>query len=343
MDWPKLFVTYGPYALVPFLVFVALKRAKPTPEMDAKDKTFYRIISGIVWFFIFALVAMVAIVYLKFDLPARLPPAEVAIYGTIEGLKDPEFVTSNSDPVFFRRKYQGVNHYMYEWRVITDKKLSEGKEVSFDLSDQRSQHAVYPLTIKQSFYDSPLKMQYKVTKEIPRTSPYSGIQTTVREGILVLMINGKEEPLPTEKASREIVNPPATHGLAYAQAAVSIGDIESALLSNDPIVRRNGRTALAALGRQGAPYINAVLTHKESSYRLTLGVIVALNKMNAADREAISKDAKNEIVRIAGAAGTGANLRGEQDPTMRKEAQKYVNSVGLGDASAEHAPAKKSH
>ena len=113
---------------------------------------------------------------------------------------------------------------------------------------------------------------------------------------------------------------------AYAQAAqtaqapFSVRDLAIGLESPDAIVRRKTREHLANLDQATAlPWIDEVLKDPKSSYRLKLGVIVALNNMPKLSKESLEPSTISAI----------QSAVGHPDATLRNEAVNFLNRYNL--------------
>ncbi len=301
--WPKLLMTYGPFALIVFMVYVVVKKAKPTPNAAGAVKILDLCVYGGAWAFVFFLGVRIVQVWIKLNIPTTQ-----VISGTIRGLQDPESVWSDPDsPLFVKRVYkdqtQERGHYDYAWRIITAKKQVD--PVTFTFQDKSGNAKTYRLDIKDAFYGSPVNIDY-------HRGP----------GTLVLREGAKEQPLPVMQIALNPVEPSRLIGIVYAQSESSIGDIGRALASDDPFIRRSARDDLAKQGTQAIPYISSALTRTGSPYRTKLGVITALNKMNPPEARGISNEAKHAVLQLA---------MTEQDQTLRAAAIGYMGSIVSND------------
>ena len=77
-DWPKLLLTYGPFALIVFIVYVVLKRAKPTPQAPGPERKVQLSVYVGAWALVFSLAIVIVLVWWKLNLPAQ-----AVISGTI--------------------------------------------------------------------------------------------------------------------------------------------------------------------------------------------------------------------------------------------------------------------
>ena len=100
----------------------------------------------------------------------------------------------------------------------------------------------------------------------------------------------------------------------YAQDQSTMTSLFGRLESYDPLVRRDARDELAKRGPAALPDIEKVLVSNKSSYRLRLGIIVALNKMQGLKADSLSSEAYGAIVRA----------QNDPDPTLSDEASRFV-------------------
>ena len=295
---PKLLLTYGPFALIVFIVYVVLNRAKPTAHAPGPERTVQLGVYVGAWALVFFLAIVIVQVWEKLNLPT-----EEVISGTIRGLQGESVWSDPGSPLFLRRVYKDQTyepgHYDYEWRIITEKKQVE--PVFFDFQDKSGKSKTYRLDIEESFYHNRIDIDY-------RRGP----------GILVRKEGAKEEALPVVQSALQQNKPSQRVSVVYAQSIPSSSDISQALESDDPIIRRNVRDALVQQGRQAIPYISTALTSKDSSYRIKLGVITALNKMKRPDGRALSDEAKLAVLQVA---------MTDQDQSLRAAALEYIGSI----------------
>jgi hypothetical protein len=301
---PKLLFTYGPFALIVFVVYkVIIVIKRPPAGSSQAEKNVYLAIYTAAWALVFFLAIVIVQVWKKMNLPA-----EAVISGTIRNLKDPESVWSEpNSPLFVRRVYRDQTHepgqYDYEWRIVTVNKSLE--PVEFDLQDKPNHSKTYRLDLKESYYHNEVHIVYHRDR-----------------GILVLKEGAKEEPLPVVEAALKHPEPPLITSLVYAQSEPSVGDISRALTSDDPIIRRSAAEVLAQQGMRAIPTISSALTSKDASYRTKLGVIAALDKMKRPDAKGISDEAKRAVLQLA---------MTEQDQTLRAAALEYIGSIMSDD------------
>jgi hypothetical protein len=96
----------------------------------------------------------------------------------------------------------------------------------------------------------------------------------------------------------------------------------SRLGSPDPIIRRDARTDLASLNRDGLPYIENVLSDPNSPSKVRLGVVAALNQMRD-PHVAELLSAQSLVVLLRGI--------GASDNDYRSETRKFVQQRASWD------------
>lgn len=305
-SWIKLLYTYGPFALLVFFVFVAERKArtalKETSEASLGTRRTLLGIYGATWGAIFGLVVFAMIVWYQINLPS-----ETSMYGTFGKLEGSETVASDTDKLFLHRNYEdGKGRFHYEWRLITPRKLPDSAKVrlTFDRSQPQSEWVRdYELTVRSSFYDSEVRLVFDREHEK-----------------LLLKHDGKEEELvPLNKLAAVDSRQARSFliGTAYAQGPFSASEFTKRLESNDPIIRRDARKDLAAQGQAALPWIQAVLTDGQSSYRLRLGIIVAMNQMSDLPTHQLSQAVIDAI----------ADASVHPDPTLRAEASRLLKKI----------------
>ena len=298
--WVKLLYTYGPFALAVLLLLVAENKARRAwRAAPTNEKKVLVAVYCATWLAFFAVGLFAMYAWKRINLPR-----EFTIHGTLRGKPSftSEMVTSDSG-LYVRRVYD-AGGFHYEWRIITERRLPDnsGFVVVFDAGSQtHEQGAQYQLTILPGFYDSTVNIVYDRGR-----------------GRLMLQYGGKESDLPSSPLfGRLKPRRRAFVSIAYAQEPFVPERFRQRLESDDPIVRRDGRTALAKQGSSALPWIDSVLAAAGSSYRLRLGVIVALNQM-AGSVPALSSGARLAVTRAAQ----------DVDPTLSAEARKLKCRLG---------------
>lgn len=294
-NWAKLLYTYGPFALLFLFVFVIERKSRSA----LSDKGIPRRISVPVyllnWCTIFVLCGAVTYFWAVLNLPH-----EITIQGTIENLKNNESFFSDSDDLWLQRNYRSPGSY--QWRLITSQKLPDGTKESFTIQTPEDRAFKYEVPVQTTFYGSRVRLRYE--------------RNTRR---LLLDNGGKHEELePSEElSSLPRYSPPSLLSIVYAQSEPSLDEIFSRLESDDPIIRRDARRDLGAQGRAALPQMERVLQDPKSSYRLQLGVLVALNLMQ---NVTVSQETS---VAIAALYEKYRN----SDPVLSSEAERFLHNL----------------
>jgi len=274
--WAKLLFTYGPNALLMFLVFVILARVysawRKSDKNNKREQTFFLGLYGLTWVFIFGVAIYSVYAWYQINLAHR-----PQITGTVESLSNVETLGTTFADLYLHKNPKGGGYSDYDLLLINkDKKWSDGAKVKFTIQTPRpnSQDGNLfecELTIQSDFYDA-------------------GVVLRRRPDKLLLVRNGQEEPLQcvllpeNAQPTAALIEPswelfPTAHAQS-AQQPFSSYDFTVGLESPDAIVRRKTRYDLALQDQSVAvPWIDTVLNDKTSSYRLRLGVLVALNNM----------------------------------------------------------------
>lgn len=298
--WVKLLYTYGPFALLVVFLFVAEKKARDSwKAAPAKDKHLCAMIYSCNWFVIFGLVVFAGYAWYQINFLS-----EATIRGSLGTLEGSETVASDTANLFLHRIYgDRKGHFRYEWRLISSKRLADGAKIVFtlDRSTNESEWVKdYELTMRSSFYQEDVPIFYDR-----------------RSDKLVVKHGSKVEELPAvEKISAAQPAKVATPliKMAYASETFSPSEFSGRLQSNDPIIRRDARTDLANRGAAAFPWIQQVLADTNSSYRIRLGVISALNQMRGKSVDALSP------ATIEGIIDSSAH----PDATLRAEARRFL-------------------
>jgi hypothetical protein len=317
--WVKILYTYGPFAILVFLVFVTERKSRVAMKEASPDekKTFIGIYI-LNWAAIFGLVVFSVYAWGQINLDK-----EATLRGTIENLSGSENVTTanSSASLYVLRNYVKGGVVAYEWRLVTRRRLSDGEKINivFDPDPNHDGNCTRnELTIRSDFYDA------------------DGIQLLYNRELNKLFIRhgGKEEELPQSKlgqiTSRREPGRSFFTTVVYAQDSFT-ADMRDAftrsLESPDPIIRRNARADLANQGTAAVPWMESVLYDPKNSYRLRLGVIVALNHIQNLQAETL----KPSTVAAIKSAIT------DPDEALSSEAKIFLDKYGpalAGNASA---------
>jgi len=277
--WAKILYTYGPFALLIFLVFVierVIRSAWRQREKDNKrEQAVFLSLYAISWLVILGVAIYCVYVWKRINLDRR-----PQIAGTIESLPNVEVLGTTFADLYLHKNPKGGGYSDYDLLLVNkDKRWNDGAKVRLTIQTPRpnSQDGdlyEYELPIYSDYYDS-------------------GVILRRREGKLFLDHNGQEIELKGWRLSEnaqptaELIEPewelfPTAHAQAaqMAQRPFSPYEFTIGLESGDAIVRRKTRYELSLQDQSVAvPWIDSVLQDPKSSYRLRLGVLVALNNM----------------------------------------------------------------
>jgi hypothetical protein len=306
--WAKTLFTYGPFAILVFLVFVAERKLwKKMKDGPSKERRPLLLLYVANWLVIFGLVVFSVYAWKKMNLDNR-----PQIRGTIEDVSDSEILSSRFEDLYLHRIRQDNDVYSnYEWLLVNkEKPFVEGETIVFTIDRSTPNSEVvydYDLPIQANFYN--VKVQLRRDKDD-------------------LYLTGQGKPL--AKRSKTIEAPSETttrvapllglfDTVAYAQTQsqkpFSVNDLAIGLDSPDALVRRETRADLANLDQGTAlPWIDKVLQDQKSSYRLKLGVIVALNNMSGLRGESLTPSTISGI----------QSALSDPDFTLRNEALKLA-------------------
>jgi hypothetical protein len=306
--WVKTLFTYGPFAILVFLVVVAERKLwtkmKDAPPDERKPLLRLYVAN---WLVIFGLVVFSVYAWKKMNLDNR-----PQIRGTIEDVSDSEILSTRFEDLYLHRIRQDNDVYSnYEWLLVNkEKPFVEGETIVFTIDRSTTNSEVvydYDLPIQADFYN--VKVQLRRDKDD-------------------LYLTGQGKPLAKRSKTIETASETTTRvaplpGLfdtvAYAQTQsqkpLSVNDLAIGLDSPDALVRRDTRADLANLDQGTAlPWIDKVLQDQKSSYRLKLGVIVALNNMSGLRGESLAPSTVSVI----------QSVLSDPDFTLRNEALKLA-------------------
>ena len=265
--WVKLLYTYGPFAILIFFVFVTERKtraAKNEAKRDEKSKML--LLYMLNWIVIFGLVCFSLYAWSRMNLSE-----EAEIKGHIANLTGKE-VASTRRPasLFLNRDYLGAGRADYLWRLVAPKRFNDGDRVTivFDPGLGESFVTDNELTIRSSFYERDVGISYNRETNKLYVVEEGGKLTELPQSHQVFA--SQPEPEPTWNFFSTV---------AYAQGGFNGEAFAASLESPDPVIRRNARSDLAKQGGAAIPWINNVLSNSGTSYRLKVGIIVALNRM----------------------------------------------------------------
>jgi hypothetical protein len=313
--WVKILYTYGPFAILVFLVFVTERKSRTAMKEAAPSKE--KLLTGIYafnWLIIFGVVIYSVIAWKQINIDR--PPE---IRGMIENISNSEVLSSNVADLYLHRVRQDNDLYSnYEWLLVNREKREDGEAIVFTIDGSK------PESEKIFDYELPIRPDF-----------YAG-KVYIRRDKDDLYLRDQAQPLPKRKkiiGSPPTTTPTTTTKLrqflefftttAYAQtaqAAFSVSDFAIGLESPDAIVRRKTREDLANFDQATAlSWIDDVLQDQTRSYRLKLGVLVALNNMPNLRRESLKPAT---IAAIQSAVGA-------PDPSLRSEALSLARRYDL--------------
>ena len=247
MNWIKLLATYGPNAILVFLVFITERKIRTAMrEEPASEKKKLVAVYILNWFLIFGVVIFAVYAWKRLYLDQK-----AEIRGTMLNLSAVETLSSNSVDLYQIKKEKGKWHSIYDcyWRMVTeDKPWEEGAKIRFTLQVPKPNSRdddlyEYELPFETDFYYQPVSLIRKQGKVfLDRNGQEKEIPGTLLPG----------NTLPTE-AQRK--HPSEIFPVAYAQTEqqnFSAYDFTLGLESPDAIVRRKvatGECLPASCGR----------------------------------------------------------------------------------------------
>lgn len=306
--WSNLLYAYGPNALLILLVIVI--EGKVRSAWQESDKTNKRVqtlfigLYGLTWLVIFTVAGCSIYAWLVMNVSRR-----PQIVGTIESLPNKEILSTTFADLYLHKNPKGGAYSDYDLLLINKdhKQWPEGAKVKFTIQTPR----------QSSQEDDLYEYELPILSEFYRT----GVSLKRRQNKLFLKHNGQEKELDGEllpsnalPSSTQLTTPWSLIPTAYAQAgppAFSSYEFTVGLESPDAIVRRKTRYDLSLQDQeQAVPWINSVLKDRTSSYRLRLGVLVALNNMPNLSSESLLPETITAI----------QNTLNDADDALRNEA-----------------------
>ncbi len=286
-------------ALFVFMVFVLLGRARSSEGLSAGQKKVQLFAYSVVWISIFALAAMIVLIWWRMNFPS-----EFVVRGTIRNLTYPEVITTDEEVFLHRRTVAGLD-FVYEWRFISSHRFTGTVELLLQKKPADVKVLRYELPIREDFYDGLVDISYD--------------QKTDK---MILTHSGKQEELapsaaqvPGEVSTRRKVNvlPPKTVYAAELPQA-KVNELILALDADDPQIRAAARRDLIKLGQASIPLLDHALTDSESSYRLRVGALSTLQGLRDKAEKSLSREAKCAI----------AQASKDADPTLSAEASRLI-------------------
>lgn len=292
VNWPQLLQDYGPFALLPFTLFV-IERTAAKRAHDAKlpEKTRDRVYAA-AWIMIFVLCgAVVAFWYLN-----RPGPTEAMMRGRISGLTFQQRLRASGPEtanvrVFTYWDPQETDQLF--WRTFSAAPLDEQTELVFliDSSTRDSEETLrFPFRASRKFYGASVELQfrYDTTKKslLFENSPTGKPEELKGQPIVVA-----RDTLPAGPPNRWL----RWFGTVLAQSKPSISAVLANLEADDPLIRLTARKQLASIGPEATAEMDKALANSDSDYRVKLGVIVAANQMSGFRADAFSSLAWCEV------------------------------------------------
>ena len=300
--WIKLLYTYGPFAILVFLVFVTERKTRIAKnEASREEKPRLMLVYLLNWAVIFGLVLFSMYAWTRINLDG-----EPTIKGRIENLSGREVISTGSAFFYVHRVYVVPGRAEYMWRLVGPKKFANGEKITIvlDPNDPNLGEAGITnneLTIKSSFYDKEVRISYR--RDVNK---------------LFVDDSGQQVELPQSQQLIAAQPKPAWDFLSTtvsAQGSFQSTPYVSSLESPDPVIRRNARADLARQGAAAVTWIEDCWNNPRSSYRLKIGTLIALNNMSAVNTQALRPSTI--------AAFQRATI--EPDEALRTEALKFLN------------------
>ena len=294
LDWPKLLFLYGPFALLVFVVVVLESKAREAWRSDRSKISGAIMIST--WLVIFAICGVVVYAWFWVNKPPFV------VRGSVQDLHGAE--TIGSRDLYLQPDYYDKQRDIFNinWASIGANPSPEGQTLTFRFFRTANEDGIpYQLTVSPDVY-----RQMIVIRAIDdKGGRKLGLPAQGKGATLVVANDFRREE--------------GTHGLqllttVYAQGQSTLESIFGRLESYDPLVRRDARDELAKRGTAAMPAIEKVLVSKKSSYRLRLGIIDALNKMQGLKAGSLSSEAYDAIARA----------QKDPDPTLSEAAGRFL-------------------
>ena len=320
-EWIGYLFTYGPFAILILLIFIVERKLNARMKGAApSEKRMFRTFYVSNW-----IVILAAIVYcvVFWTLTYGGKPE---IVGTIENLSTKEVLGTTQAELYLHKKNKSLSLTDYQWRLVSDKRFPDGAKVSLTITVPKPDIEIdgrkvptepdlweYKLPIESYFYTDGVFLKRKRDKLVV---VHNGTEKEL-EGELLL---NNALPSPDEpSASWRIL--PVAHAQAAQTTSFSAEEFTIGLESPDIIVRRKARAELANQDPAVIlPWIDQVLNGK-SSYRLRLGVIVALNGIPQS-KLSVNQISPSTIDALQVAVG-------DPDYSLRNEAVNFLNRYGL--------------
>lgn len=321
--WTNLLYTYGPNAVLILLVFVIERQVRSAwrkADNNKREQTLFLALYGLTWLVIFGVAICSIYAWWLINLSRR-----PQITGTIENLPNVEILGTSFADLYLHKNPKGGGYSDYDLLLINkdNKQWPEGAKVKLTIQAPKPNSRdddlyEYELPIRSDFYKTGVCLKRRQNKLF---LDHNNQETELPGGLLPSnALPGDAEPNAAAPTST-LIKPawdllPTVYAQAEqyaksAQPAFSSYEFTVGLESPDAIVRRKTRYALSLQDQSVAvPWIDSVLKDKSSSYRLRLGVLVALNNMPNLPAESLLPATITAI----------QNSLNDPDDTLRNEA-----------------------
>jgi hypothetical protein len=315
--WSKLLYTYGPNAVLIFSVFVIERRVRLTWKQantnNKREQMLFQLLYGLTWIVIFSVAACSVYAWWQINVGRR-----PQIVGIIESLPNREILGTTFADLYLHKNPKCCGYSDYDLLLINkdQKPWSDGAKVKFTIQTPKQNSAEddlyeYELSILSDFYRD-------------------GVVLRRRQNKLFVAHNGEEKELEGVRLSDTALPTSALIEAGWSliptahaqmdQQNFSIYEFSLGLESSDAIVRRKTRYILSIQDPKVVlPWINEVLKDKASSYRLRLGVLVALNNMPNLPAQSLLPETITAI----------QNTLNHPDDTLRNEALSMAKKYNL--------------
>jgi len=292
-SWSNLLYIYGPFAILILLVFVIERQVRSAWRKADNDnkrvQTLFLSLYGLTWVVIFGVAICSIYAWWVINLTRR-----PQITGTIVSLPNVEILGTTVADLYLHKNPKGGGYSDYDLLLINkdQKQWPDGAKVNLTIQAPRPNSRdddiyEYELPIRSDFYKTGVCLKRRQNKLI---LDHNGQEIELKGGPLPSNALPSDAQTNNAAPTSTLIKP--TWDLlptAYAQAEQYAKNVQPAfsdyefrvgLESPDAIVRRKTRYALSLQDQSVAiPWINSVLSDNASSYRLRLGVLVALNNM----------------------------------------------------------------
>jgi hypothetical protein len=288
--WVNILYTYGPFALLIFLVLVVEKQVRSAwREADKNNKperTLFQVLYGLTWVMIFGVAICGIYAWWVINLSRR-----PQIIGTAESFPNVEILGTTCADLYLHKKPKGLAYSDYDLLLInTDhKQWPDGEKIKLTIQAPRNGAKdddlyEYELPIRSDFYKTGVVLRRRANKLllVNRDKEEELQGGVLPSNALPSGVQASEAAPPSSVRKRTWDLLPTVYAQAQQaqQQGYSTYEFTIGLESPDAIVRRQTRQALARQDQSTAiPFIDSVLKNSASSYRLRLGVLVALNHM----------------------------------------------------------------